>query len=51
MTAKPKGNYGFADQIAALDWVQTTSGPFGGDAARITTFGQSAGGSKTGVLV
>jgi para-nitrobenzyl esterase len=47
---KASGNYGILDLVAALKWVQENITAFGGDPAKVTVGGQSAGAGNTHIL-
>jgi para-nitrobenzyl esterase len=48
---EPLGNYGYMDQLAALQWVKRNVAAFGGDASNVTIIGESAGGMSVNALL
>ena len=44
------GNYGLMDQIAGLKWIQRNIAALGGDPAKVTVMGQSAGAMAVDLL-
>jgi carboxylesterase type B len=45
------GNYALSDMVTALEWVQRYAKYFGGDASRVTLFGESAGALGVHILL
>jgi carboxylesterase type B len=45
------GNWAFGDLITCLKWIKQNAATFGGDATKITIFGQSAGAQLVAALI
>jgi para-nitrobenzyl esterase len=45
------GNYALLDDLAVLEWVKKNIARFGGDPAKVTIFGESAGGGHVSYLM
>jgi len=50
-TDQAAGNMGMLDMVTALEWVHNNIAYFGGDASRITIFGESAGSAAIGHML
>lgn len=44
------GNYGFLDQLKAMEWIYSNIAEFGGDPANVTVGGQSGGAQKAAAI-
>ena len=49
--SQTSGNYGFMDQILALQWVKSNIANFGGDPNQVTIVGHSSGGTSIFALL